>query len=82
MQANIDSSSTNNAADAVAGPGGDDEMEELVGDREDEEDENGSDSIASRMKFLDEMEKRPLPVDEPSSDANYRVESADTDVSL
>ena len=57
-------------------------MEELVGDREEEEDENDSDSIQSRMKFLDEMEKRPLPVSEPSSDANYRVESADTDVSL
>ena len=44
------------------------------------DDDEGSDSVESRLKFMDEMERRAA--NEPSSDSSYRVLSADTDVCI
>ena len=45
-----------------------------------DDDDEGSDSVESRLKFMDEMERRAA--NEPSSDSSYRVLSADTDVCI
>ena len=59
-----------NAADCV---------QESTPETADEDDDEGSDSVESRLKFMDDMERRAA-ANEPSSDSSYRVLSADTDV--